>query len=456
MKNSYREKVLAPIAGSSLVGDLLSDDDEFEFVSTQMMKVGSLAHNEIPWYEVEEKILYLLEVKTKDVRLIGYLLQCLQHKTTPERLLLSFQVLTDFIQAYWFECYPNAAKSRFFIQIMQRTEKAVRGLTNDQRAAMSRENMMSAFSDLLAAVKSKKLPFELVESTMSSWAIKHVEIEKQVKQTQHAAVSAAPVEKVLEVDLIASNEKGKRESLLKVAEYLWNETEDKRLSCRLRRHAIWGAITSLPDNDTKGETLLFPVAAERIRDYQADLDQNPSVDLWKRIEYSLSLSPFWLDGHYLSSQLAKKLRQPHSARAIQEETQYFVTRLVGILDCKFQGGQPYVSDATRKWLTLEPVEFGAGSADGNWEHQRQKALLEAEQKGLNVALGTLNEGLAQAKEPREQFYWRLLAAELLEKQGLSALAKQEYKTLLKQTDNMQLQDWEPSLLHRLKQLANEE
>ncbi len=457
MKNSYREKVLAPIAGQHFVGELLSDDDDFEFVSSQMMKIGSLAHNEILWHEVEEKTLDLLAYKTKDVRLIGYLLQCLHHKTTPERFLLSLHVLTDFMQAYWIDCHPNAAKARFFVQIMQRTEKVMRTLSSEQRAAMSRENMMNAFSDLLAVAKSKELPTDLVETVMSCWAIKHVETEKHVKQVQMA--TAEPIqtdEKVPEINLYATEEKEKKESLLKVVDYLWQTTEEKSLACRLRRHVIWGSISSLPDKDAKGETLLFAMSSDRVADYQGELEHSPSLELWKRIENSLTLSPFWLDGHYLSFQLAKKLNQPHSARAIKEEAQTFVSRLVGVKNCKFQGGTPYISEATQQWLKEETTDASVSQVTTAWEQERENALARMEQEGLSAALEMLNDGLIRAKEPRERFYWRLLSAELMDKQALSALAKQEYHTLLKQTENIRLQDWEPSLLHRLKQLANAE
>ena len=72
------------------------------------MKIGSLTHQEIQWHEVENKAIHLLAYQTKDVRLLGYLIICLQHQSTPERFLLSLHLLTDFISTHWEIAHPSA------------------------------------------------------------------------------------------------------------------------------------------------------------------------------------------------------------------------------------------------------------------------------------------------------------------------------------------------------------
>ncbi len=88
------------------VGERLRDDPQLNFVDSQMMKVGSLSHGEVQWEEVENSVISLLSTKTKDIKLLTVLMQCLQHKATPERFTLSIGVLVDFISHFWFECQP--------------------------------------------------------------------------------------------------------------------------------------------------------------------------------------------------------------------------------------------------------------------------------------------------------------------------------------------------------------
>lgn len=458
MNNHYREKILAPIRVDNPVGELLSDDDDFDFIETQMMKVGSLSHQDIQWEIIEQKTSMLLTEKTKDLRLLGYLMQCLQHKTTAERFLLSLHILTDFINAYWFECYPNTAKVKFFNQIMQRTEKVIKNLSDDQRVTLSRFGMMNAFSELLTAIKTKELPTDLVEAALSSWAIKHVESEKIVKQRQISEQASSSDEtKILpKVELNSGSEKETKTALLAVADFLWHTTDDKSLSLRLRRHAIWCHIHSLPECDDKFESSLMPVCADRVALYQTEIQHSPSIELWQRIERSLTLSPFWIDGHYLSAQLAKTLNQANCALAIKDETRKFISQFADIRQFTFKGGTPFLSQKTQHWLAMKDDKAIKVSVNHCWQDERARAMTLLEQEGLPAALAMLNEGLLQATEQREQFYWRLLSAEIMDEQHLSALAMQEYRTLQIQAEKITLHDWEPSLLQRLDHLVDAE
>lgn len=73
----YREIIATPIAGELRVGERLYDDPLYEFIDDQMMKVGSLSHASVQWSEVEKNILQLLKDKTKDIKLLIHLIQCL-------------------------------------------------------------------------------------------------------------------------------------------------------------------------------------------------------------------------------------------------------------------------------------------------------------------------------------------------------------------------------------------
>ncbi len=457
----YREKIQQPILVNNPIGSDLCDSEEFDFIESQMMKVGSLNHGDVKWIEAEEMIISLLAERSKDIRLLSYLLQCLQYNATPQRALLSIQILTDFLAAYWLTAYPNsgsgkALKVKFFQQMMQRTEKMLIQMDASLRVELANAGMMTALDALITQVRVNDLPAQVIEDIQGSWAIKQSQAieETDIKKVNTPSWQALSNPRLSSLELYSGSDSKTQNALMAVADFIWDANENKNIAVRLRRYALWMTITSLPERDEQQASLLMPVCSDRVSEYKNEMIQSPSFLLWQRIEQSITMSPFWIEGHYLSYQLALLLGQTMSANAIREETQQFVARLEGIETCRFSGGKLFIPEAVGIWLADIPSIDAAGSDARGWQHEREQALLLANENGLPAALTMLNEGLANALEPRDHFYWRLLSAEIMEEQKLPMLALQGYQTLLKEAENITLFDWEPSLIKRLKHFAN--
>lgn len=67
---------------------------------------------------------------------------------------------------------------------------------------------------------------------------------------------------------------------------------------------------------------LAAVSADRTADYLARL-ANADLPLWHQVEQSLTLAPYWLDGHVLSAQIALQLGYDAVAQAIRDELSVF-------------------------------------------------------------------------------------------------------------------------------------
>ena len=93
---------------------------------------------------------------------------------------------------------------------------------------------------------------------------------------------------------------------------------------------------------------------------------------------------------------------------------------------------------------------------GDWQEKRKEAFQLAKEGGIAVALSMLNDGLVSAVEPRDQFYWRLLAADLMRTNHLDAMAKEQYQTLNSQIENLTVPDWEPSLVEQIQRYTTSE
>ena len=75
------------------------------------------------------------------------------------------------------------------------------------------------------------------------------------------------------------------------------------------------------------------------------------------------------------------------------------------------------------------------------------------EQGIAAALALLDERMAQMKEPRARFHALLVQAELLEQEGMEALARQQYQHLWQEAERLGLSQWEPGLVSRLAPYA---
>ncbi|ENM5735344.1 type VI secretion system protein TssA [Vibrio mimicus] len=463
----YRQCIAKPISSSHPVGERLVDHPLFDFIEDQMMKVGSLSHASVQWDEVEHSTLKLLGEQTKDIKLLVYLLQCLHNQMTPPRFITSFVVMSEFLNQYWTESYPapgargNLPRRKFFSQMVQRFAAAVDKLDFHRFDEADRQALEAAVGEWQQAVEKQGLLSELVESVVIRVQAELKRAEQQHQAKVQSAKNEVPSETApsAAASMVVDNssDKAAKQTLLKVADFLAEQEFGIALSIRLRRFAVWGSITSLPDHKPDGETLLRGMQADRVKDYQDQL-RHPDLALWRKVEQSLTMAPYWFEGQWMSYTIAQQLGKSDWCQAIAEETQNFLRRLPSLLELKFKGGEPFVSDSVKEWLANvgETQSLAGKSVGGDWQEKRKEAFQLAKEGGIAVALSMLNDGLVSAIEPRDKFYWRLLSADLLRANHLDAMAGEQYQTLLAQVTTLSVPEWEPSLVEQIQRYTTSE
>ncbi|ENM5790963.1 type VI secretion system protein TssA [Vibrio mimicus] len=463
----YRQCIAKPISSSHPVGERLVDHPLFDFIEDQMMKVGSLSHASVQWDEVEHSTLKLLGEQTKDIKLLVYLLQCLHNQMTPPRFITSFVVMSEFLNQYWTESYPapgargNLPRRKFFSQMVQRFAAAVDKLDFHRFDEADRQALEAAVGEWQQAVEKQGLLSELVESVVIRVQAELKRAEQQHQAKVQSAKNEVPSETApsAAASMVVDNssDKAAKQTLLKVADFLAEQEFGIALSIRLRRFAVWGSITSLPDHKPDGETLLRGMQADRVKDYQDQL-RHPDLALWRKVEQSLTMAPYWFEGQWMSYTIAQQLGKSDWSQAIAEETQNFLRRLPSLLELKFKGGEPFVSDSVKEWLANvgETQSLAGKSVGGDWQEKRKEAFQLAKEGGIAVALSMLNDGLVSAIEPRDKFYWRLLSADLLRANHLDAMAGEQYQTLLAQVTTLSVPEWEPSLVEQIQRYTTSE
>ena len=465
---SFREQLLTPIMTDNPVGERLKDDPQLNFIDSQMMKVGSLAHGEVQWEKVEKSAVNLLSTKSKDIKLLTVLIQCLQYKPTPERFTLSIGVLVDFISCFWLECQPRPGergavhRKKFFNQICQRTYVATDKLDSTLFDADLKTELTTLLQELYLHAEGLKLPIEVIDDINARLRHKLAQVDSTYKVNDPKVIAPSTIDSCSNVttsvpipnlDIDNSSDRNFKISLLKAVECLSDLGGDGvMLSLRIRRFAMWYSIHSLPDANMNGETQLMPVSLDRISDYEDGLQRGADIELWRRVEESLTKAPYWLDGHYLSYRIAMALEEDAWAEIIKDELHRFMQRLPALKTYLFKGGVPFISEATLTWLDTSVGDFNIAEVNqiGCWNDKRNEALVLAQEEGIAPSLKMLNEGLSQATEPRDAFYWLLLSADVMKANSLTAMAAEQYQTLHHQVNAMSVTEWEPALIKQIE------
>lgn len=456
--DTWISHLLENLPEDKLASALKDDNPDWEYIDGEMLKLGSLAHSQLDIPEIQRQGLVLLASESKDFRLLAHLLRTLQHAGDP---LLALRLLTLYVEHYWTQAAPQNAvhKQRFAAQVIKRFEAGVESFA-DNADTTQRDSLLAELAKLAQRWQEHNVPVlaQAVDDLSSQYRRAfHRAAPVQpappsidspaltVPPTAPASVTASAIAAVPTVDIESHDDKSWRDTLLKVAAILCERQPDSPLGYRLRRHALWQAITSVPLAESDGRTPLAAVPADMTADYQTRLS-NADLALWQQVEKSLLLAPYWLDGHYLSAQAAQRLGYTSAAEAIRDEVARFLARLPQLTALLFNDRTPFMNEQTKQWLATSPDSQKAPivRTDEDTEVVRQCFS----EQGLEAALQYL-EKLPEG-DPRDQFLRQYLGAQLMEDAGMVQLAQQQYRMLFKAGLRMTLADWEPSLLEQLE------
>ena len=461
------ERLLAPLPDALIAAAVPADDGHWEYVESELVKLGTLAHSQVDLAAVSEAALVLLETRCKDMRVLVQLLRCLQHPAKADGMAMALELLTLWLRAYWGVAWPasQVKKLRLMQQIIKRfegvwpriVEVVSPGALDELQARINELNTQwvallpeqeQLLTSLLAAVNRA-----CQRQVTSRPAIGGVPLgagsgQESRSSTSPDGVTAPFSQTQSRIDtgsiLDCSSERAWRQTQLNVAEQLIERHPDSGMGYRLRRHAIWSTIISPPLSQPGGRTQLAPMPVGLVDDYRAGLVQ-PDMALWQRIEQSLILSPYWFTGHHLSALVAQKLGYVQIAQAIAQELSAFISRLPALVELTFADGSLFFPAECRQWLRPDQQEEGEPT-----QRLATRVIQCHQELGLDTAMRLLDEQMSQMSEPRSRFYTQLLQAELLDLAGMASLAAESFAQLWREADRLGLLAWEPGLVNRLE------
>lgn len=448
--NPWRKMILTPVETEIE----LDDDPAWIELDGEMVKLGSLEHQSLNITQVQQKALVLLSTKSKDLRIIAHLLKTLQHSGKTTELLLGLVLLADYVEMYWKEAPPiqMLKKNRLGQQVLKRFDMMATKF-NQSASRLEKAEAKVQLERLKQYWEDPKL-LEEVDSLLNRYTFIEVvktervnpEEPKKISQTiidaqpaaqvNNFAISRAMIVEPIEID--QSNEKAWRNTLLKVADYLIDKDISESVGYQLRRYAIWSNITSPPLAENN-KTQLAAISADRVAEYKVSLE-NADFHLWKEVEYSLTLAPFWFEGHYLSAEIAHRLGYSKVSNTIRECLEHFLERLPVLKELTFSDSSPFLPKSAQQWL-LQSTSTDSKLYSVNDVYKDIEAYYEAE--GLEKGLQKIDE--QSYPDMRDKVYAQLQSIKLLDKSGLRSLARQHYATLQAALEMVSVKDWEPSL-----------
>ena len=460
--NPWKEQILSPIQSEIDI----DEDLEWLELDSDMVKLGSLEHQTLNISHLRHLAAQLLSTKSKDLRILAHFLRTLQHSGKVAELLIGLASFADYVEHYW-ETSPPAQKirkERLTQQIFKRFENMASYFSQDS-SRLEKDQAKQQFARLIEFWKDNvKLRAEL-EQLLQRYTFTDKQIhqndnvsdfsgdeqpnsgKKIITESEHSTSDLRNISSEKEVikpivepvSIDTSNDRAWKNTLLKVADYLIERDFSNPIGYQLRRFAIWSLITVAPlaEND---RTQLAAVSQDRINDYKILVEKALSSDVWKEIEYSLTLAPYWIEGHYLSAKVAERMSCPQVAKAIKESVLSFIERLPELKQLKFNDGTPFISDECSSWLYDNNEINQALVSDIQLNEQIGDYYKE---QGILNTLKFIND--QSYTDLRSQIYAQLSSIELLEKEGLHNLAKQQYFTLEQAISPIMVKDWEPSL-----------
>lgn len=460
--NPWKEQILSPIQSEIDI----DEDLEWLELDSDMVKLGSLEHQTLNISHLRHLAAQLLSTKSKDLRILAHFLRTLQHSGKVTELLIGLASFADYVENYWETSPPSQKirKERLTQQIFKRFENMASYFSQDS-SRLEKDQAKQQFARLIEFWKDNvKLKAEL-EQLLQRYTFTDKQIhqndnvsdssgdeqpnsgKKIITESEHSTSDLRNISSEKEVikpivepvSIDTSNDRAWKNTLLKVADYLIERDFSNPIGYQLRRFAIWSLITVAPlaEND---RTQLAAVSQDRINDYKVLIEKALSSDVWKEIEYSLTLAPYWIEGHYLSAKVAERMSCPQVAKAIKESVLSFIERLPELKQLKFNDGTPFISDECSSWLYDNNEINQALVSDIQLNEQIGDYYKE---QGILNTLKFIND--QSYTDLRSQIYAQLSSIELLEKEGLHNLAKQQYFTLEQAISPIMVKDWEPSL-----------
>lgn len=460
-------RLLAPIDAQAPVGLFDVEDETYQAIDQEMVKLGGLQASTIDWAYIEEASRQYLAQQCKHLRIVAHLSAAWLRSGCWERWGFTLALLAGMVERYWEVAHPKPGPKGFL------GKRKLVGLVLDRlHEALPRLDRYT-FTPAHAAVAQEalqRLQQQQAVAQLDGAFLNDVDrlLRKQAEQASGAGEpaaakpSSATTESALLAEIIATpmprvslgSERESRRAVLAMAEMINQQDPYDPTGYQLRRFGLWAHIQAAPQIKQGNRTELMAVPLDIASDYEEAI-AGTAIDaaLLQRIEKSVTACPFWVRGSFLAASAATRLAMGEVAEAIRAATARFVQRMPALQQLCFSDGRSFVDDQSMAWLRGAVGQTQAESAH-EFAGLREELAGQLDAGGVEPVLLKLQAMQADLRAPRERCHTTVIAADLLAARGVSWLAQDLCASVARTMQHTTAAVWEPEVFQRLQQYAS--
>ncbi len=447
-----------PFEGEA-TGEDVRYEPEFEALTGEIAKLGSLTGEAVDWARVVELATTILAERSKDVAAATYLASGLFELEGYPGLATGITLLADLHETFGDALFPRRPRGRAnaLTWLAERLEGALERRTataGDQEAATTCLEELRRLDTLAGDLYGDNAPALGPARRALERMVRSLEAEAKRKEGAKAAAAApAPA-----ASTAAPTSMGSPEEVLgalAAAAPMFKEADaTDPLAHLLPRLAAWGGLGQIPPNEAGKTRVPAPPGATR-QVLIGLLEQGDWPGLIAACEQRLTVEPLWLDPQRWAVQGLRHLGDAYAAAAaaVVAAVRILLTRLPGFHLLTFADGTPFADGETRLWIDTEVLAAGAPAPTGGgeaaeaapWEAAEQEARAKAAGGDLKEGLALLQAGERGAASDRDRFHWRLATARLCHTAGRADLAVPLLEALDEEVQARDLAAWAPEL-----------
>lgn len=453
------EQILTPLSETAPCGSDYKYEDTFLAIEAEIDKTNSMTEGVVTdWNSVLIDSLDLLSTQTKDTKVFCWWAYATWKKEGVSSLEKSLKLFCELTNTYQQNLFPKSKKVK--LSSLLWLEEALNKELFDERGSLAVPLNVDTFLPLL---KELETSFSLcVEEDVAVFRTLKSALEREKKVLEAEAVVAKTPAKVAsqtsEINEITSDEEAvsvlrslKKNAGLLHQYYRAKDSFNVR-SIRLVRLLAWLEIDELP-MDTDGKTPLNGPSELSIDEIDTLVEEEKFEEALEKLESLLCLSPFWLDGHFMTFNILSQLSQTKAANEVKNALITFVKANDGVLDLHFKDTTPFASLKLKQWLAESSSEVSVSKNDLDIEDTKtqiiEKAYALAKKKQMKEAMELLQEQSVLAINKEDRFHWRLVKAELAVEFGKKDVALALLEELKRDIDRYRLDEWQPVLAGRV-------
>jgi len=457
------KRLLTPIDPGQPAGHFDLEDETYQAIDQEMVKLGGLREGDIDWPYIDEASRQYLAIQCKHWRIIGHLQAVWLRTRQWARWADALGLIAGMVELYWDSAYPKPGPTGYLNkrkQVQRLLGDIGRVLPTLERSSFEPAYQAAAelaLANLQRCVESAKLdpaPLDALQRQLDKYSEPVVATEPSRVATSGNALDSAFF--TSPKPQAPSNEREQRRALLSMAEQINQQDPYDPTGYQLRRLGLWSHLRTAPLITRDRRTELTAVPKDIVDGYQDALKHNAlDPNLLLRVEKSVCASPYWLRGSYLAAQVASRLAMEQVAAAIRQTCERFVCRLPALLELCFSDGTPFVDAQTQAWITGADQTQATGSPVQEYASLRDQLTTQLNTEGVEVVLLRLQDLHATHDAPRQRSYATVIAADLLASRGLAWLANDLYASVARLMRDTTAQDWEPELFRKVAAVISE-